>query len=159
MSINSIERPIEQPIEQRNTGKGNANAVLTFGVELNNRQRNLLEKLPEFDSRVTVDKKSINMADLSALTAYTGDEFAMFTKGNERLIFRGNSYMVNIGIETAKTLSESGYKWSGHTHPGTDFLCMQPSDGDYSILYCFNQESTVIYNSKGNFRTFNKRSC
>lgn len=156
MSINSIERPIEQPIEQRNTGKGNANAVLTFGVELNNRQKKLLEKLPEFDSRVTVDKKSINMADLSALTAYTGDEFAMFTKGNERLIFRGNSYMVNIGIETAKTLAESGYRWSGHTHPGTDFNCLTSSLGDRKILECFSQKISVIYNSKGQYLTFEK---
>ena len=33
-------RSIDMPIEQRNTGKGNPNAVLTFGVELNNRQKN-----------------------------------------------------------------------------------------------------------------------
>lgn len=98
------------------------------------------------------------MSDLSALTAYTGDEFAMFTKGNERLILRGNAYMVNIDIDEARILAKSGYKWSGHTHPGVDFLCMQPSDGDYSILDCFNQESSAIYNSKGNYRTFEKRS-
>ena len=36
MTIHSID----MPIEQRNTGKGNPNAVLTFGVELNNRQKN-----------------------------------------------------------------------------------------------------------------------
>ena len=34
-SINSIE----YPIEQRYTGKGNPNAVLVFGVGLNNRQK------------------------------------------------------------------------------------------------------------------------
>jgi len=45
----------------------------------------------EFDSKVIVDKKSVNMADLSALTAHTGDEFALFTKGKDRLIIRGNS--------------------------------------------------------------------
>lgn len=129
-SINSIE----YPIEQRNTGKGNPNAVLMFGVELNNRQKGLLEKLPEFDSRIIVEKNSVNMADLSALTAHTGHEFAMFTKGNERLILRGNSYMVNIDIAKAKELSKIGYKWSGHTHPGIDFLCMQPSDGVYAVL-------------------------
>ena len=47
--------------------------------------------LSEFDSKVIVDKKSVNMADLSALTAHTGDEFALFTKGKDRLIIRGNS--------------------------------------------------------------------
>ena len=158
MTIHSIEKPIEFPIEQRNTGKGNPNAIVTFGIELNNRQKELLEMLPDFDSSAIVSKKSVNMSDLSAFTAHTGDEFAMFTKGNERLIIRGNSQMVQIDIEKAKELSEHGYKWSGHTHPGFDFISMQPSDGDYSILDCFKQNSSVIYNSKGEFRTFEKRS-
>lgn len=157
MTISSIERPIEMPIEQRHTGKGNPNAVITFGVELNNRQKKLLEQLTEFDSRIFTEKSSVNMADLSALTANIGHEFAMFTKGEERLIIRGNEYKVEIDVEAAKKLSSQGYRWSGHTHPGTDFLCMQPSDGDYAVLDCFKQSNAVIYNSKGNFRTFEKR--
>ena len=154
MNINSIE----QPIEQRNTGKGNPNAVLTYGAELNNRQKELLTQLAEYDSRVTVSKKSVSMSDLAALTAFTGDEFAMFTKGGKRLIIRGDKISVNIGNDSAECLAAEGYRWSGHTHPGFDYLCMQPSDGDYSILDCFKQEVTVIYNSKGDFRTFEKRS-
>ncbi len=158
MTIGSIEKPIETPIEQRNTGKGNPNAILTFGIDLNNRQKAILEQLPEFDSRIIIKKKSVNMADLSAFTANTGHEFALFTKGNERLIIRGNENMVAISIDDAKKLADLGYKWSGHTHPGIDFLCMQPSDGDYSILKCFKQNNAVVYNSKGDFRTFQKRS-
>ncbi len=151
--INSIELPIEQ----RNTGKGNPNAVLIFDVDLSNRQKELLEALPEIDSSCAVKKNNVNMKDLSALTAKTGVEFAMFTKENERLIIRGDRYSVNIDIEKAEQLKMAGYRWSGHTHPGTDFLSMQPSDGDYAILDCFNQENAVIYNSKGDFRTFEKR--
>ena len=157
MTINSIERPIETSIEQRHTGKGNPNAVLIFGVEHNNRQKSLLEQLPKFDSKVIIAKKSVNMSDLSALTAHTGNEFTMFTKGNKRLIIRGNSSMVNFDTKQAKELAKQGYRWSGHTHPGIDFLVMQPSDGDYSILDCFNQNNSVIYNSKGEFRIFEKR--
>lgn len=148
---------IESPIEQQHTGKGNPNAILTFDVELTNRQKDLLEMLPEFDSQVVIPRDSVNMADLSALTAKTGHEFAMFTKGGERLIVRGNEVKVNINLDDAKRLSSQGYRWSGHTHPGIDFLCMQPSDGDYSVLDCFKQENSVIYNSKGDFRTFEKR--
>lgn len=154
--INSIEKPIELPIEQKHTGKGNPNAVLTFGIELNNRQKNLLEKLSEFGSKVIVDKKSVNMADLSVLTAHTGDEFALFTKGKDRLIIRGNSLMVNLDIGQAKKLAAHGYRWSGHTHPGIDINVMMPSTGDKEILKCFSQNSSVIYDSKGNFRTFEK---
>lgn len=158
MTINSIEKPIENPIEQKHTGKGNPNAVLTFRIELNNRQKQLLERLPYFNSRLTVNKDKVNMTDLSAMTAQTGHEFAMFTKGTERLIIRGNEHMVQIDIDEAMLLAENGYRWSGHTHPGTDFLCMQPSDGDYAVLNCFSQNNSVIFNSKGDFRTFEKRS-
>lgn len=74
---------MDSPIEQKHTGKGNPNAILIFGIKLNNRQQELLDALPEFDSRITVPKSSVNMSDLSAMTAKTGDEFAMFTKGSE----------------------------------------------------------------------------
>lgn len=153
MTISSID----SPIEQRHNGKGNPNAINIFGAELNNRQKLLLEKLPEFDSRTIVPKDSVNMADLAALTAETGNEFAMFTKRSDRLIIRGNEKMVNIDVDAAEQLAKEGYRWSGHTHPGMDFIAMQPSDGDYAILDCFKQESSVIYNSKGDFRTFERR--
>jgi hypothetical protein len=96
------------------------------------------------------------MKDLAALTAYTGDEFALFTKKNERLIIRGNKNSVNVDIVKAKKLNEQGYRWSGHTHPGilTDFAT--PSQGDKDILECFNQTTSVIYNSAGKYRTFEK---
>ena len=152
MSISSIE----VPIEQRHTGKGNPNAVLMFDIELNNRQRALLDSVPDYDSRVTVPKSSVNMADLSALTAKTGDEFALFTKGNERLIIRGNSVKVNITPEDARGLAKNGFKWSGHTHPGSDFNCLMPSDGDKAVLCEFEQTTSAIYNSKGMFATFGK---
>lgn len=152
MNINSIE----QPIEQRHTGKGKPNAVLTFGTELNNRQKELLTQLPEYDSRATVPKKTFSMSDLSALTAYTGDEFAMFTKGGERLIIRGDSKSVNIGIDSAASLSSQGYRWSGHTHPGMDYNCLFASTGDKNVLREFRQKTSVIYNSKGQYLTFDK---
>ena len=147
---------IDSPIEQKHTGKGNPNAITTFGVELNNRQKQLLEQLPEFDSRTIVAKDSVNMSDLSALTAETGHEFAMFTKGGERLIIRGNERMVNIDIKSAEQLAKEGYKWSGHTHPGINYNCLIASPGDREVLKCFSQNTSVIYNSKGQYLTFQK---
>ncbi|MGN0599706.1 MAG: hypothetical protein ACI4JK_07400 [Oscillospiraceae bacterium] len=147
---------IEQPIEQKHTGKGNPNAILIFDVELNSRQEKLLKLIPEYDSRAIVPKDSVNMADLSALTAKTGDEFAMFTKGNERMVVRGNTGGVNIDVKQAMHLNTEGYRWSGHTHPGTGINTTIPSSGDKEILNCFDQEQSVIYDSKGNFRTFEK---
>ncbi|MGN0468923.1 MAG: hypothetical protein ACI4GY_09390 [Acutalibacteraceae bacterium] len=156
MSISSIEKPIGFPIEQRNTGKGNPNAVLTFDVELNNRQKKILEALPDYNSRVTVKKNNVNMKDLAALTAVTGDEFAMFTKGNERLIIRGNEYMVDVTVELAEEMNKNGFKWSGHTHPGNTLFCLNASDGDSKILAHFKQDISSIYNSKGQYTIFGK---
>lgn len=147
---------MNSPIEQTHSGKGNPNGILQFGRPLNNRQQKLLDALPEFNSRVIVPKSSVNMADLAALTAETGDEFAMFTKGNKRLIIRGNPYKVKIDPEEAAKLAAKGYRWSGHTHPGYDSNCLQASRGDFEILKCFKQQMSVVYNSKGLLRTFEK---
>lgn len=156
MTISSIESPIEFPIEQRNTGKGNPNAILQIGRPLNNRQQELLSQLSEFDSRIVVAKNAVKMSDLSALTAVTDNEFAMFTKGGERLIIRGNAVQVNIDNEAAKKLSAEGYRWSGHTHPGMDYNSLQASPGDKAVLQYFNQKNAVIYNSKGQFLIFER---
>ena len=152
MNINNID----SPIEKRNTGKGNPNAIIHAGRPLSNRQNKLLKLLPEFDSSVTVRKKDVNMRDLAALTAQTGDEFAAFTKGGERLIIRGNYNSVNVDIDRARALSEQGYKWSGHTHPGIGRNCLQASPGDIEILRCFKQEVAYIYNTQGMYLEFGK---
>ncbi len=147
---------IDSPIEQRNTAKGNPNAILQAGRSLNNRQQKLLESLQSYDSKVCVNKKSVNMKDLAALTAETGDEFAMFTKKGTRLIIRGNSYSVNVDESIAAKLSKEGYKWSGHTHPGINSFCLVPSEGDEAVLKQFNQEASSIYNSQGMYALFFK---
>lgn len=147
---------IDSPIEQRHTGKGNPNAVLHFDIELNNRQQMLLDALPEYNSRAIVSKGDVSMTDLSALTAKTGDEFAMFTKEGARLIVRGNGFMVEITPEEAYALGKDGYVWSGHTHPGTDINVLQPSSGDYAILNQFQQENSAIYNSVGAYLIFER---
>jgi hypothetical protein len=149
LNINSIDSPIE-----RGQTKGNPNAHIHYGVELSAKQRRLLAKLPDFDSRAVLPRKAVNMSDLAALTASTGDEFALFTKGKERLVIRGNSYAVNMTVEEAKSLFAEGFRWSGHTHPGTTAMVLFPSDGDTKILECFSQAETSIYNSKGQFRRF-----
>ncbi len=143
-------------IQSRNNANGNPNAILHMGADLNNRQKRLIEKLPDYDSRIIVKKSEVSMIDLAAMTAKTGVEFAMFTKGGQRMIVRGNKRQVNINPQMARELAEQGYKWSGHTHPGMDRNCLFASDGDKIILSCFGQEIGYIYNSKGQFLGFVK---
>ena len=145
---------IERPIEQRNTGKGNPNAILHFDRPLSARQVRLLAQLPEYDSRAVVRKRDVNMRDLAALTAFTGVEYAMFTKRSERFVIRGNAYMTNIDIEAAQKLAREGYRWCGHTHPGMDINVRTASPGDYEILHAFGQKYSVVYDAMGRFEVF-----
>jgi hypothetical protein len=101
---------------------------------------------------VTVKKGDVSMTGLAALTAKEQVEFAMFTRGSERLIVRGDRYHVNINPFDAAVLNARGYKWSGHTHIG-DWL--MESDGDIKILRQFQgQRCSVIYNSFGEYNPF-----
>jgi hypothetical protein len=134
------------PIESRFSGVGKPDDIVRHGRPLNARQQRLLDKLPRFDCRVTVRKSDVSMIDLAALTAEENVEFAMFTRGPERLIVRGDRYSVNINRFDAVRLNALGYKWSGHTHVGSNLAA---SHGDKEILKLFNQEYSVIYNSFG----------
>ena len=144
------------PIGARNTAKGKPFAVKLFDIELNNRQKRLLENLLHYDDKVVVAKEEVDMKDLAALTAKTGVEFALFTKDNSRMVVRGNEISVNIDIETAKQLAAEGYKWSGHTHPGADDPTKIPSSGDLEVLAAFGQTQSVIYDSVGRFEVFER---
>jgi hypothetical protein len=145
---------ISSPIEQgRTDGVGEPWAIVRHGKPLNDRQQALLDKLPEYDSRVTVNKSDVSMTDLAALTAKTGDEFAMFTRGSERLIVRGDFEHVNIDAERASEMNARGYKWSGHTHTKS----IVPSEGDKLILKRFNQSRSSIYNAEGQYNDFFNR--
>jgi hypothetical protein len=81
--------------------------------------------------------------------ASPGAEFAMFTRGPERLVMRGNERTVNISPPDAAKLSARGYKWSGHTHPGYSLVA---SEGDYDVLAEFDQKRSVIYNINGEYQ-------
>lgn len=131
-------------IISRGSSKGKPSAILHVGDGLNHRQQRILEALPNTDDRVTVRKKGVSMKDLAALTAYTGDEFAMFTKGGERLIMRGETTRVNVGVEEAERLAADGYRFSGHTHPTVDPLDLMSSKGDRAVLRIWNEDQCYI---------------
>lgn len=156
LKTNAKNVKINSPIERRNSVKGRPQAINIFGVELNARQKRLLAELPDYRSSVLVAKKSVNMKDLSALTAATGSEFALFTKRGKRLIVRGDMKSVDIGVEAAEELAKSGFKWSGHTHPGTDDLARFASAGDIQVLKAFGQSQSVIYDSNGRYEVFRR---
>ena len=144
----------ELTISSRNSSRGNPNAINHFGEDLSTRQKDLLNKLPDYDSSTIVGKSSVNLNDLSALTAKTGDEFALFTRGSQRMIVRGGPTNVNINGVRAQELASAGYRWSGHTHPGIGINVKMPSQDDIFILNSFKQTRSAIYDSSGKFNIF-----
>ena len=152
--INVDRNTISSPIEQgRTDGVGEPWAIMRHGKPLDDRQQTLLDQLPEYDSRVEVDKSGVSMMDLAALTAKTDVEYAMFTLGDKCLIVRGNETKVNIDKIDAVKMNAQGYEWTGHTHVGRNLI---PSVGDKDVLNAFRHNSSTIYNSYGECFDFYK---
>jgi hypothetical protein len=144
-------------IENRFTGVGQPGDIFKHKLPLDNRQQRVLDELPETGGRAVFRKEDVSMLDLSALTAKTGDEFAMFTLGSERVVMRGDKGSVRLSKEEVKRMAAQGYRWSGHTHPGDNRTFLRPSDADKKVLNAFNQDTSVIYNSVGQYQTFTGR--
>ena len=123
---------------------------IIFGEKnLNKRQQNILDSIPDYGSRTIVNKRDVSMLDLSAMTAKTGDEFAMFTRQGKRLIVRGDAKQVPLYEDDVIKLKNDGYRWSGHTHPGIADIDLIASQGDKDILKQFGQKNSMIYNAAG----------
>ena len=151
---NSILSIMGELIENRFTGVGQPDDIYNHGRPLDSRQQRVLDELPEAGSRATFRKADVSMFDLSALTAKTGDEFAMFTAGSERVVMRGDKISIFLPKEEVRRMVALGYRWSGHTHPGDCEFFLCPSAGDRKALKAFKQKTSVIYNSVGQYQTF-----
>jgi hypothetical protein len=140
---------IRIPIESKHPAD-----IVFGGKSLSGPQKRLLSDLSGYGVRMTVKKRLVSMLDLAALTAETGDEFAMFTRKGERLIVRGDNKRTPIGVLDAEELKAKGYRWSGHTHPGFSDIDLIASDGDELILSVFKQKRSAIYNAVGHRKVF-----
>ena len=136
-----------------NPATGNPAAIARGLGTLNTRQAAALAQLPEHGSQAVL-RKSFGQKDLVALTAETGDEFAMFTTGGRRLIIRGNENSVPITAEIGADLASKGWRWSSHVHPGHEQNFLRSSPGDRSVLSAMGGERSAIFNSLGERRLF-----
>jgi hypothetical protein len=131
----------------------NLRAIAAGVQELNPAQAAVLGQLEGFGSRVIIPKSSFGQTDLAALSAATGDEFAMFTAGGRRLIARGDAQGIPIGTAdgSAQALAAQGWRWSSHVHPDG---VLRSSSGDRAVLGVFsNSRSAVLdpYGGRGLF--------
>jgi len=129
-------------------------------TEPSKRQLNILNQVPYTLSNANFHKSKIKVSDLAAFTAKTGDEFALFTRGSQRLLIRGESYGVPLTEKVILSLKKQGYKWSAHSHPGTSDNVLDASGkpGDRLVLELFEQKRSLILNSSGRRNVFDSNN-
>ncbi len=140
--------------------RGEPGAIWRGLADLNTRQRLLLDRLPAPGEMITVNKRQISQRDVAAMTAATGDEFAVLTLGSRRMIVRGRTDgfggIINEGWASAR--GSEGWRWTSHSHPvpaGVQSdMVLRSSQGDQAILRMFPNDRSVILNSVGERRIF-----
>jgi hypothetical protein len=141
-------------IQNRNTsivGKPPLIYNTSYG-KLSLTQQRILDKLKD-NKLIKIEKHkeniSIDMKDMSSLTAYSGLEYSLFERNDMYVVVEGTSSGMTLKTNDSAYLINNRFKWIGHTHPGSGFNCLIPSDDDYETLKKFNQKRSVIYNSIG----------
>jgi len=118
-------------------------------TKLIRRQKRLLERVQEPYKWIEVKAKNLHTRDLAALTAVTGDEFAIFSKGNRKILLRGYGSKWDIPKELENTLKEGKWEWTSHSHPVISMPVSSPEDR-ITLRRLFTwQKKSVIINLKG----------
>lgn len=113
-------------------------------VSLKSKQEAILQKIPGRNSVDLFKKKQVNIKDLAALTAYTGDEFALFYKGKRAIVVHGSPTNCNVYGETYDTIISEKWVWIAHSHPTTTKLMPSQGDIDSLKLFTWQKESSII---------------
>jgi hypothetical protein len=161
--VNALGRGANRVATNSATISASTPSKIAWGYgSLSGRQQDILDQLPDTLSQLSLKKSQINVTELAALTAQTGDEFALFTRGSQRLVIRGNDRGVPLLPEEIVSLKNQGYKWSGHSHPGTRDAVLDASggygkqQGDLYVLELMNQDRSLILNSAGQRSIFDQ---
>jgi hypothetical protein len=143
-----VSRVASRAVESISTNSSQLRAIAAGVADLSHRQASVLTQLDGFGSRAIISKRGFGQSDVAALSAATGDEFAMFSTGGRRLLIRGNSSGVPIGLAdgSAQGLAAQGWRWSSHVHPDGTLLS---SAGDRAVLGAFENSRSAILTPSG----------
>lgn len=132
--------------------------IINTNAKLNKRQRDLLGRLARDNSKIKVRKKDVSLGDLAKLTDATGSEFGLFTRGGERIVYRGSYRYLGVPDEDLLNLAIDKWRFSGHVHPGSARSSVEASPGDRVALELFqdqsNQNRSVVLNRKGQYQVY-----
>jgi hypothetical protein len=156
-ALNEAKASLEDALEIRAPRDGTIGnpAAIAHGLgELSTRQVKILDQLPKDGTITTIARDAISPSDIAALTAKTGDEFAIFTNGSKRMVLRGNEGRIRIEPELLDQLKSEGWRWTAHTQPGMTTGHSIASAGDQQVLKALGQNQSMILNSKGDINIF-----
>lgn len=121
--------------------------VFRNAAKLSEADARILETIAERFSWTEVPTEAADIYTLAALTARTGDEFAMFARGNVKIIMHGasaNGMPWTLPNDLARRVFDEQLRWTGHSHPTT--MDLKASDDDRKTLAVFKwqKKSTIV---------------
>ena len=122
--------------------------------KLSMKHKLLLSKTPKKLSWCLMKAKKVDITDLPALTAATGDEFAIFEKGKHRILLRGSGPNWEIPDDLWETIVKEKWRWNGHSHPVKGKAIASSEDRKTLRLLTWQNESYII-NLQGEIFEFN----
>lgn len=122
--------------------------------KLSMKHKLLLSKTPKKLSWCLMKAKKVDITDLPALTAATGDEFAIFEKGKHRILLRGSGPNWEIPDDLWETIVKEKWRWNGHSHPVKGKAIASAEDRKTLRLLTWQNESYII-NLQGEIFEFN----
>ncbi len=113
-------------------------------ISLRKKQKEVLSKIPKAGNWGYFRNKEIDTEDLAALTAATGDEFALFKGDNGKIVIHGSSIKWNIPKDAWDEIERGHMIWVSHSHPTMTNLTESPEDIDTLKMFTWQKKSTII---------------
>ena len=93
-----------------------ASAYASGYVDLPRKLSSINSKLVKSGDSIIVGRKDVNLQDMRVLSAFNDVEFALLTRGKQRMLVRGAEKHVELPLPGYE-LGRKGWRWSGHSHP------------------------------------------
>lgn len=158
LAMRSTLRSSKGAVEGLSAGSIARGARPDHALGLSTKQQAILNEVPFVGSRVVVPKRYLRAQDVVALSRKTGNEFAVLTRGNERMLIRGGKTFVPMRPSQAAALKAQGWRLSYHTHPVIEYngrrLLPFPSLGDRFFVSLFGQERSGVRDFAGQWQVF-----
>jgi hypothetical protein len=108
------------------------------------RQMDLLSQLNAPGKSVVVERSSMNLENLAQLTKEMNREFALLTRGDQRMLIAGDTVSVPLTPDQMRQLSQEGWKLTAHSH----LSGLAVSKGDGNLVREAGQKRSILVDSE-----------